>query len=153
MGAALTALSLFAAMLGGLAWGIITLRDPQVLPLKVVRIDGQFRYLQRSDLEQAVATAVEGNFFTLDVDRIRAAARKLPWVDEVSVRRIWPDTLQMWVQEQIPLARWGKDRLVNPRGEVFQPLPAQKPRHLPRRDGAVESAPLAGRASGLDGGV
>jgi cell division protein FtsQ len=117
------------------------LRDPQVLPLKVVRIDGQLRYLQRADQEQAVAGAVQGNFFTLDVGRVRAAARRLPWVDEVSVRRIWPDTLHMRVREQIPLALWGEDRLVNRRGEVFQPALKEIPQGLPRLDGPLVHAP------------
>ncbi len=141
LGHKVTAVSLFALMAGGAVWGVMMLGDPQVLPLKVVRIDGQFRYLQRADLEQAVAGAVRGNFFTLDVGRVRAAARKLPWVDQVSVRRIWPDTLQMQVQEQVPLARWGKDRLVNLRGEVFQPSLREMPARLPWLDGAVVSAP------------
>lgn len=112
---------LFAMMGTGVGAGLMYLSNPQVLPLKVVRIDGQFSYLNRADIEGAVGGAVRGNFFTLDADAVRQAAIALPWVDQVSVRRVWPDTLVMWVSEQKPLASWGEKQVVNARGELFEP--------------------------------
>ena len=134
------ALLLFSVMGAGAAWGVMQLRDPNVVPLKVVRIDGQFRHLQRSELERAVGQAVRGNFFTVDVERIRAAAEALPWVDTASVRRVWPDTLVMSVEEQQPLAVWDKTRLVNRRGEVFAPQQKVLPEGLPAFMGPDEDA-------------
>jgi cell division protein FtsQ len=120
---------------GGGVWGVIALRDPSVLPLKLVRIDGELHHLDRRSLEQAVGGAMEGNFFTVDLDRVRAAALKLAWVDQVTVRRIWPDTLKMWVEEQRPLARWGASQLVNGRGGVFTPEPEALKAELPSLTG------------------
>lgn len=125
----LAVLLLFA---GGAIWGVITLRDPSVLPLRIVRIDGEFKKLDRRKLEQAVAGAMVGNFFTVDLDRVREAALQLAWVDQVTVRRIWPGTLNMWVEEQRPLARWGEAQLVNGRGGVFTPESATLVGDLPR---------------------
>lgn len=120
---------------GGLAAAVTWLSDPHVLPLKVVRIDGELRYLRRADIEAEVGREISGNFFTLDVNRVRQAAEHLPWVDWVSVRRIWPDTLKMTVHEQAPLARWGRQRLVNSRGQIFAPKASQLPRGLIRLSG------------------
>jgi len=120
---------------GGLAAVVTWLSDPHVLPLKVVRIDGELRYLQRADIEAEVGREIRGNFFTLDVHRVRQAAEQLPWVDWVSVRRIWPDTLKMTVHEQVPLARWGRQRLVNAQGHIFAPKASQLPRGLIRLSG------------------
>lgn len=127
----LLGLTLFGAMGGAAVWGVIQLRDPAVMPLTVVRIDGELRHLDRRDLEQAVGGAIRGNFFTVDVEQVREAAHALPWVDEVSVRRVWPGTLKMHVTEQVPLARWGAQALVNGRGEVFQPPASELPDGLP----------------------
>ena len=124
-------LALFLMMGGAAVWGVIRLQDPRVMPLNVVRIDGDFRYMERRHLEEAVAGAIRGNFFTVDVERVREAARSLPWVDEVSVRRVWPGTLQMQVKEQQPLARWGESALINGRGEVFRPPESEFPEGLP----------------------
>lgn len=136
----LTALGVLLLFAGGTAWGVVTLRDPTVLPLKIVRIDGELRNLDRRALEQAVGGVVDGNFFTVDLDAVRAAALKLPWVDQVTVRRIWPDTLHMWVEEQQPVARWGDKQLVNGRGELFTPESGLPKTGLPRLAGPDDSA-------------
>ena len=135
------ALALFALMGGAAAWGLLRLGDPAVLPLKVVRIDGRLQHLKRANIERAVGAVVRGNFFTLDVTAVRAAASSLPWVDQVSVRRVWPDTLRMHVLEQVVFARWGQQRLVNPRGQVFEPTPEQIPGGLPILHGPDASGP------------
>jgi cell division protein FtsQ len=48
---------------------------------------------------------------------------ELPWVAEVAIQRRWPDQLVINVTEQEAIARWGKDGLLNRRGEVFRPQP------------------------------
>ncbi|MCB1760464.1 MAG: cell division protein FtsQ/DivIB [Gammaproteobacteria bacterium] len=124
------ALVLLGAISSGAFWLQERLSDPRVLPFKLVRIDGQFRYLQRSVIEQAVGREIRGNFFTLDVERVRRAALALPWVESASVRRVWPQTLVMQIEEQVPLARWEGERLVNPKGVIFAPEPVRLPPDL-----------------------
>jgi cell division protein FtsQ len=120
---------------GGIYWGVSTLMDPNLLPLKVVRADGKFRYMQRQDLEQAVGKVTRGGFLTVDVEAIRDKAKSLPWVDKVSVRRVWPDSLQLWVEEHVPLSRWGKSAVLNVRGEVIYPKRESIPAGLPNLSG------------------
>ncbi|MCP3871382.1 MAG: FtsQ-type POTRA domain-containing protein [Gammaproteobacteria bacterium] len=128
----LLGLSLLGLLCGGGVWGVLWLKDPGVLPFRVVGINGQLRYMKRSDVEQALAEATKGNFFTVDVKSVQQETMKLPWVDQVSVRRVWPDTLQMWVQEKTPLARWGESKLVSTRGVSFEPPSRDIPADLPR---------------------
>ena len=35
----------------------------------------------------------------------------LPWVERADVRKQWPDTLEVQLQEHEPFAFWGQDRL------------------------------------------
>jgi cell division protein FtsQ len=120
---------------GGIYAATVALMDPTLLPLKVVRTDGKFRYMQREDLQQAIGGLTRGGFLTVDVAAIRDRAKSLPWVDQVSVRRVWPDSLQLWVDEHVPLTRWGEDGVLNVRGEVFHPKPESIPVGLPRLAG------------------
>ncbi len=130
------ALVLFGAMGGGVALGVTKLLDPQTFPLKVVSIKGDFKYLDHQKLEQAIATEVQGGFFTLDVEAIHARLLQMPWVAKVAVRRVWPDTLLVFVEEQVPFARWGKTALLNMQGEPFQPAEKEVPAGLLRLVGS-----------------
>ena len=134
-------LLLLASLAAGLAWGYELLTDAGFLPVRVVHIEGDYRYLRRETLERAVAGLVSGGFFSVDVHEVGAAAARLPWVDKVSVRRVWPDGLRMHVVEEVPLARWGSDSLVNDRGEVFTPGEGAGPQGLPSLDGPEGSTP------------
>ena len=116
---------------GGAFLGLEKLQDPQFMPVKVVRIDGQLERLEKSDLERAVATELHGGFFSIDVAAISSAAQELPWADRVDVRLVWPDTLQINVSEQQPLARWQEGSLLNLRGELFQPEDSEISEGLP----------------------
>lgn len=125
-------LCLFAVMGAGGLWSFVKLQDPGMLPFRVVRIDGQVIHMKRDRLEQSLGGLIRGNYFTLDVEALQRAAKRLPWVKHVTVRRVWPDTLRMWVQERTPLARWGKSRLISTGGVAFEPRPEEIPGGLPR---------------------
>ncbi|HXC39904.1 MAG TPA: cell division protein FtsQ/DivIB, partial [Burkholderiales bacterium] len=58
----------------------------------------------------------------MDLDGVRALFESIPWVRHAEVRRLWPDRLEVRLEEQVALARWGQPedgRLVNVHGEVF----------------------------------
>ena len=68
-------------------------------------------------LEYAARSAVAGNFFSVDLVAVREAFEKLPWVRHAQVRRRWPDTLELRLEEHQAVAYWsvndsGDTRLV-----------------------------------------
>jgi cell division protein FtsQ len=91
-----------------------------IFPLREVKVDGQLGHVNREQIKLIVAKHLKGNFFTLDLVRARDAFQKLPWAREVSVRRRWPDKLDVVIEEHKALARWGNIALVNTHGELFQ---------------------------------
>ena len=131
LAAAAVAVLVTGAAVRGVQW----LRDPRTLPLRTVRIEGDFRHLSAQQLRQAVQPKATGGFFSVDVDGVRRAAEALPWVAHASVRRVWPDTLQVHVVEQRPLARWNRSRVVNVHGELFAPSAQSIPSGLPELKG------------------
>ena len=91
-----------------------------IFPLREVKVDGKLAHVNREQIRLIVARHLKGNFFTLDLVRARDAFEKLPWAREVSVRRRWPDQLEVVIEEHKALARWGNIALVNTHGELFQ---------------------------------
>jgi cell division protein FtsQ len=112
---------LFAAalLLALYAAGLILLRQP-AFQLREVRLAERPAHVSAEDLEAVVRSELRGNFFTLDLAATRIAFERLPWVRRVELRRQWPDRLEVALEEHVPLARWGRNELVNVHGEVFR---------------------------------
>jgi cell division protein FtsQ len=117
----LTGLLLVAVLASTVFLGKQWLSDPWRFPLSVVEVKGDFRYLDRQQLQAAVVPYATGGFFTVDVAAIRTAAEQLPWVHKARVRRIWPETLRLQIEEQQPVALWGEHGFLNKGGEPFVP--------------------------------
>jgi len=96
----------------------MALRSP-LWPIREVTIQGELQHTMRSEIEAALVDRVSGNFFSVDVDAVRAALERLPWVRQAAVRRVWPDRLEATLEEHVALARWGESALVNTHGERF----------------------------------
>ncbi|HEU4708970.1 MAG TPA: cell division protein FtsQ/DivIB [Methylophilaceae bacterium] len=90
-----------------------------IFPLREVRVEGQLHHVTREQLKLIVDKHLNGNFFTVDLMKARDAFEKLPWARNVSVRRRWPDRLEVSIEEHKALARWGNIALVNTYGELF----------------------------------
>lgn len=90
-----------------------------IFPLREVRIDGELHHVNREQIKFIVKRHLQGNFFTLDLEKARDAFQKLPWARKVSIRRRWPDRLDVVIEEHQELARWGTIALVNTYGELF----------------------------------
>lgn len=90
-----------------------------IFPLREVKVDGQLNHVSREQVKLIVAKHLKGNFFTLDLITARDAFEKLPWARNVSVRRRWPDKLEVTIEEHQAMARWSSVALVNTHGELF----------------------------------
>jgi cell division protein FtsQ len=109
-------ISMCAALFGAVHYLI---HMPGLLPLSEVRLSAAPRRVDPSDILSVVRSDVQGNFFTVDIERFRKSLERLPWVRSVSVRREFPKGLEVTLEEHLPLATWNKDALVNQHGEVF----------------------------------
>ncbi len=127
--------------LGG--WGLERyLMDPHTLPIRSIQVKGEFRNLDRENIEQVLARALEGGFFSLDLARLREAVIGSPWVADARITRVWPDRLVVDVTEEKAIAHWGRDGLLNDRGEVFHPRKGLKQKLPLRFQGDENKAPL-----------
>ncbi len=83
------------------------------------------QHVNRALLKSAGASRLHGNFFTVDLGAVRESFEQVPWVRRAQVRRIWPNTLRVGIEEHQPLAIWHDGRLVNRQGELFAANPAE----------------------------
>lgn len=92
---------------------------PGLFPLHSVRLVAAPQRVESAEVLQVVRNEVQGNFFTVDIERLRMSLEKLHWVRTVSIRREFPSRLDVQLDEHQALARWNDSTLVDRQGEVF----------------------------------
>jgi len=129
------ALATMAGSVIGLTMMLDWMRDPYQWPVQTVNIKGKFEHLQQTQLEKEVVPLASEGFFGMNVSAIQERLQNLPWVEQVSVRRVWPNQLSIAVREQQPVAYWGEKGFLNPLAQVFEPEQSVDLPALPRFEG------------------
>ena len=129
--------ALVLAALGfGVRAGSQKLHDPQAFPLRQVRIEGELRNLTEGDLQPVAREFLGQNFFIANLDALYAALAANPWVEEVTVRRWWPDTVEIALRERVAFGYWGAEgEMVDVDGRRFHPVVVRQPGPWPRLAG------------------
>lgn len=118
-----------AGVLAAIALGLLAyaggrvLLDSPVFLLKTIVIEGGLERVQSREIVNALQGHLSGTFFTVDLEAVRSLFEGIPWVRRAELRRRWPDCLEVRIEEQVALARWGQRRetqLVNTQGELFR---------------------------------
>ncbi|MFN3629605.1 MAG: cell division protein FtsQ/DivIB [Casimicrobiaceae bacterium] len=90
------------------------------MAVRVVEVTTPLVEVDSGLLEAVIRSDVRGSFFTLSLERVRDALRKLPWVREARVSRHWPSTLRIAIEEHTAVAQWSENELLAADGTVFR---------------------------------
>lgn len=105
-----TKLFLFLTLIGLVVstWMFISwLNKPGNFPIKKVELINKLENQGSRELQKVAANALNGGFFSLNVELFRTELlTHLPWVKNVSVRKMWPDKLLIEIIEHKPVVRW-----------------------------------------------
>lgn len=101
-------------------------------PIKIVRVYG-INHLDPNEVKTLLQPLLQRGFFGVHLEEMRERLLQLPWSNDISVRREWPDKIEIKILEKLPIARWDrfenreiKDKskkllLLSKEGEVFSP--------------------------------
>lgn len=128
----LTAFMLFIGLLISAGNGMLQWLDR---PLNEIRIQGDTRHLDKHQLVQQLADVAQGTLFTVDMQQLQTQVLNEPWVQAAAIQRRWPAALDIQIEEQIPVARWGSKGLLNYQGDIFWPASQTLPAGLPELNG------------------
>jgi cell division protein FtsQ len=110
--------------------------------IATVTIEGPLHYVSEDDIKASVSRFVATSLVALDLAQLKLELENQPWISKVQVRREWPDTLLIQVEEEQAIARWGETRLVNQQGQIFTPQNIAEQLALPRLTGPQHSEEL-----------
>jgi len=128
------------ALVFALIYGWEWLSDPAEFPIRTVKIEAAREHVDQQTLQTLVLPYVTQGFIQLNTTEIKERLLELPWVAEVHVERIWPDTVIIRVTEQQAVARWGKMGVLNTTGQIFRPPEETIPTGLPLLNGPYDQA-------------
>ncbi|MBD1553280.1 cell division protein FtsQ/DivIB [Pseudomonas typographi] len=101
-------------------------------PITHINVQGDLSYISQEAVQQRVAPYMNSRFFSIDLNGLSADLQTMPWIAHAEVRRVWPDQVVIRLEEQLPVARWGDDQLLNNQGEAFAPRELANYEHLPQ---------------------
>ncbi len=130
LNATASALTGFAVLIFAYCALQLLLRSP-LFPLRDVVLLAEPQNADRVEIANAL-DGVGGNFFAADLAEVCARLEQVGWVRRVEARRVWPDRIEVRLEEHVALARWAAGGLVNRHGEPFSaPLDAEDEARLP----------------------
>ena len=119
--------------LGGAAYTVAQRVLPYAdRPISQVSVQGELSYISQQAVQQRIAPYLAASFFTVDLAAMRSELEKMPWIARAEVRRIWPNQLSIQLEEQLPIARWGNEALLNNQGQAFTPRELANYQNLPQ---------------------
>ena len=111
-------------------------------PIKAVKVSGTFHHLNEKKLQKTLVNHLTANYFNVNLQEVREAAEALPWIEKAWVKKEWPDSVVIKVEERVAIANWGKDQLVSQHQEIFSSDEVKRLDQLPTFYGIDEYAPL-----------
>ncbi len=109
-------LPLLLLAISGAYQGVSLVAD---MPVTRVMMTGEFRHVDREQLADSIQPLLQQGFVGIDLDEVASTLQRSPWVYEARLERQWPSELHITVVEQMPIAYWGDQSLLNHRAHLF----------------------------------
>lgn len=88
---------------GVLVWKFLTIWS-SILPVDKIALVGKTEHVTQKEIAEILATNEFSGMLSIDMSLLREQLLKMPWVRDVQVRKIWPDTLSFEIKEFQPIA-------------------------------------------------
>jgi len=88
-------------------------------PISSVVVRGDFEHLSKGSIEALIEEYVKHSFIKENLSAMRKSLLTNPWIDNVVLKREWPNVLHITIDEQRAIARWDDKGFVNYRGDLI----------------------------------
>lgn len=121
--------------IAGVIWVGMGMTAKEQWPIRWLEIDGAFERVSAEQIKASLLPISTGSYFTVDLEKMREAASRQPWIESATVQKVWPDTVKVQIKEFIPVAHWTGDQLISLSGASFLVAGAAEIQGLPSLSG------------------
>jgi cell division protein FtsQ len=97
-----------------------------------------FKRIHLDSLKKSIQPKIKG-FFSTNMLVLKQEILRKPFVDEVMIKRLWPDTLLIELTESCIVAKWGEGGCISSQGKII-PIKLNNDHNLPLFQGPNEQA-------------
>ncbi len=119
------------ALFVGVGYGLFLAVDWVNQPVREVVLQGEFENVSREQLAEMSAEYLHHGIISLDLQALAQSVEQHPWVDHVAVSRIWPNRVQIHIEEHKPAMRWADRGMISDKGIYIQAAPLKEYSELP----------------------
>lgn len=118
MGTFLYGLFIFMVLIGLIIWFVMSAS----LNLRGIIVRGDVFHHSVTSLRTNIVPNLKGNFYTINLSSAQNAFESLPWISKASVKRVFPQHIEVILKEHKAVAAWGTrddSKMVSNSGLVF----------------------------------
>lgn len=120
---------------------LITKKSEKIwFPITQVSVNGVVEHEDKTAIQTMVLEDLKAGFFNVDLDRIVTLVKDRNWVAESTVRRVWPNSIDIVIREHQAVAVWNNKQLLSSNGEIFNANNVQSFKSFPHLTGKNEQA-------------
>lgn len=94
-------------------------KDQILMPITHVVILGEHLNVTADKLKSVVLSDLKQGFFNIDLNGIAQNIENINWVAQATLRRVWPNTVEILIREHQAVAVWDERTLLSANGILF----------------------------------
>lgn len=101
-----------------------------LFPITKVAVVGELKQIKEIDLKNLVLNDLQQGFFDIDLNSAASDIEKINWVAQATLRRVWPNKVEILLREHQAVAIWDDQTLISTNGVLFEVDSLEQFKHL-----------------------
>jgi cell division protein FtsQ len=91
----------------------------QKYPITRLKLSGQLDYIAPIEIQSKIEDLLNGNLWTISVSKVKDQLYEHPWVQQVFIKKLWPDVLKVDIIQHSPVAKWNDKFFLTFTGKIL----------------------------------